>query len=84
MLPIGWHTLRHTFASHLVMRGVAIVTVQRLMGHANIRMTLKYAHLSPHVSREAVMLLDEPAPLRPKTKRRAAKVPDAPQPSPSV
>lgn len=62
ILPIGWHTLRHTFASHMVMRGVAISTVQAYMGHANIRDTQRYSHLSPEIKREAVMLLDQPAP----------------------
>lgn len=55
---IGWHVLRHSFASHLVMRGAPLPAVQQLLGHATIEMTMRYAHLSPHVSREAVGLLD--------------------------
>ncbi len=55
---IGWHVLRHTFASHLVMRGAPIVAVQDLMGHSTIQMTMRYAHLAPHMTREAVQLLD--------------------------
>jgi site-specific recombinase XerD len=55
---IGWHCLRHTFASHLVMRGVPLKAVQELMGYATIEMTMRYAHLSPDVKRGAVMLLD--------------------------
>lgn len=55
---IGWHTLRHTFASHLAMRGVPLKAVQELMGHATMEMTMRYAHLSPHVPRDAVKLLD--------------------------
>ena len=55
---VGWHTLRHSFASHLVMRGVSIVTVQRLLGHVDIHTTMRYAHLSPDVAREAVQRLD--------------------------
>ena len=62
MLPFGWHRLRHTFASHLVMRGHSLVAVQEFMGHVNIRDTLRYAGLSPKVKKEAVMSLDEPAP----------------------
>ena len=55
---ISWHVLRHTFASHLVMKGVPLKAVQELMGHATIEMTLRYSHLSPEVGRGAVQLLD--------------------------
>ena len=54
----GWHTLRHTFASHLAMRGVPLVAIQQLLGHSTIEMTMRYAHLSPLVHRQAVDLLD--------------------------
>jgi integrase len=40
------HTFRHTFASHLVMAGVPLFTVQRLLGHAQIDTTIIYAHLA--------------------------------------
>ena len=56
---IGWHTLRHTFASHLVMKGVPLKSVQELMRHATITMTMRYTHLSPTINREAVKELDE-------------------------
>ena len=46
------------FASHLVMRGAPIKAVQELMGHATIEMTMRYAHLSPDVRKDAVSLLD--------------------------
>jgi integrase len=56
--PVGWHALRHTFASHLAMRGAPLKAIQELLGHSTIEMTTRYAHLSPNVSREVVGLLD--------------------------
>lgn len=41
------HSLRHTFASHLVMKGVDLPTVQKLMCHSDIKTTIIYAHLAP-------------------------------------
>ncbi|QDE69825.1 integrase [Myxococcus xanthus] len=57
---IGWHDLRHTYGSHLAMRGVPLKVIQELMGHATIEMTNRYAHLSPDTRREAVAVLDRP------------------------
>ncbi len=53
-----FHDLRHTFASHLVMNGFNLKTVQYLLGHKDIRMTLRYAHLSGEHLHTAVGTLD--------------------------
>lgn len=55
---VGIHVLRHTFASHLAMRGVPVKTIQELLGHRTIQTTMRYAHLAPEVRRDAVELLD--------------------------
>ncbi|MFW0695506.1 tyrosine-type recombinase/integrase [Aliarcobacter butzleri] len=54
---IVFHSLRHTFASHLAINGTPIFTIQKLMNHKDIRMTLRYAKLSPDSGREAVINL---------------------------
>lgn len=54
-----FHTLRHTFASHLVMARMDLVTVKELMRHKSIEMTLRYAHLAPDHKRKAVEKLGE-------------------------
>jgi site-specific recombinase XerD len=54
------HDLRHTFASQLVMKGIDLRTVQELLEHKDMRMTLKYAHLASDHVRKAVEVLDSP------------------------
>lgn len=48
------HCLRHTFAAHLVMKGVDLYTVKELLGHASIVTTQIYAHLSDEHKQKAV------------------------------
>jgi len=48
-----FHDLRHTFASQMVMAGVDITTVSKLLGHKSLKMTMRYAHLSPSHLKEA-------------------------------
>lgn len=54
---IGWHTLRHTFASWLVTAGVPLFTVSRMLGHQSMKQTERYAHLDSARSNEAVGII---------------------------
>lgn len=44
---VGTHTFRHTFASHLSINGTPIFTIQKLMNHRDIKMTMQYTKLAP-------------------------------------
>ncbi len=55
---VGWHVLRHTFASHLVATGAHLKVVQELLGHSDIRVTMRYSHLEPSRLKEFVDRLD--------------------------
>lgn len=57
-LPKGQrtHVLRHTFASHFIMNGGNLLTLQKVLGHASIQMTMRYSHLAPEHFLEVVQL----------------------------
>lgn len=57
---IGWHVLRHTFASTLAQRGGTPKAIQELMGHSDMVTTMRYMHLAPAHHVEAIALLDDP------------------------
>ncbi|MBM4307580.1 MAG: site-specific integrase, partial [Deltaproteobacteria bacterium] len=52
-----FHGLRHTFGSRLGMAGVDLRTIQELMGHKDIKMTMRYSHPTPEHKRKAVEML---------------------------
>ena len=57
----GVHILRHTFCSHLAMRGAPARAIQELAGHEDLSMTQRYMHLSPAALDAAIRLLEQPA-----------------------
>ena len=58
----GVHMLRHTFCSHLAMRGAPARAIQELAGHKDLSTTQRYMHLSPAAIEGAIRLLDQPKP----------------------
>jgi site-specific recombinase XerD len=52
------HLLRHTFCSHLAMRGAPARAIQELAGHSELGVTQRYMHLSPAALDAAIRLLD--------------------------
>jgi site-specific recombinase XerD len=55
---IRMHDLRHTFASNFVIKGGNIVSLQKILGHSTIDMTLRYAHLAPDFMAKDIERLD--------------------------
>ena len=53
-----FHDLRHSFSSHFIMRGGSLKELQEILGHKNITMTMRYAHLSQETKKKAVNLLN--------------------------
>ena len=58
----GVHILRHTFCSHLAMRGAPARAIQELAGHADLTTTQRYMHLSPAAVEASIRLLEQPIP----------------------
>ena len=56
---LRFHDLRHDFASNLVQAGIDIYTVKELLGHKDLRMTVRYCHLASENLREAIKVLDK-------------------------
>jgi integrase len=56
---VGVHVLRHTFCSHLSMRGAPVRAIQELAGHQELGTTQRYMHLSPAAIEGAIRLLDQ-------------------------
>ena len=55
---ISWHAMRHSFASQLATNGVSLKTIQELLGHSDLKMVQRYAHLEPITLREAIRTLE--------------------------
>lgn len=55
---VSWHALRHSFASQLATNGVSLKTIQELLGHSDLKMVQRYAHLEPITLREAIKTLE--------------------------
>lgn len=55
---VSWHDLRHTFASTLVERGASLLAVQKLLGHSDIQVTMRYSHLGRDSLQSTVALLE--------------------------
>jgi site-specific recombinase XerD len=54
---IHFHALRHTFASHFMMRGGNIYDLQKILGHSKLEMTERYSHLAPEHLEKAINII---------------------------
>jgi len=55
---ISWHVLRHTFASHLAAKGISIFSIKELLGHSDVRMTMRYSHVNLPILKNAIDVLE--------------------------
>jgi integrase len=57
-LPVGQstHVLRHSYASHFMMNGGDILTLQKILGHSDLKVTMRYAHMAPDYMQQAIAL----------------------------
>ena len=51
---LNFHALRHTFATHFMMNGGNIITLQKILGHSKIEQTMNYAHFAPDFLQDAI------------------------------
>ena len=72
IVDFRFHDLRHSFASHLTMGGANLRAIQTLLGHKDLRMTMRYSHLSPEHLQGAVKALDSVFTAEPQKKKQPA------------
>ena len=75
----GPHTLRHSFCSHLAMRGVPGRAIQELAGHVHLSTTQRYMHLSPTALDRAIRTLEQPPPSLEGTQKQSTRLQKSPR-----
>lgn len=75
ILDFRFHDLRHTFASHFMMRGGGLYDLKEILGHADVKMTMRYAHLSPHHLHGSIAKVEGLARMRPAAHAAAQSTP---------